>query len=190
MAHYSTRVRRTPVTGARMLGGLVPCNVIAEEILTDLPKRFRAMVIESSNPAHSLADSATFREALAALELVVVIDVAHTETGRLADYVLPAASQFEKWEATFFNMEFPRNNFHLRAPVLDQLPGTLTEPEIHARLIRELDIDPATDIAIHCVRARRMRWSDSSATRLPAPAHRGLDRTPWAGGADRSSGPW
>ena len=41
-----------------------------------------------------------------------------TETARLADYVLPAPTQFEKWEATFFNFEFPHNVFHLRRPVL------------------------------------------------------------------------
>jgi anaerobic selenocysteine-containing dehydrogenase len=145
LARYDTRERRTPVTGAQIFGGLVPCNVIAEEILTDHPKRFRAMLIESSNPAHSLADSKRFREALAALELVVVIDIAMTESARCADYVLPAASQFEKWEATFFNLEFPRNTFHLRAPLLDPLPGTLPEPEIHARLIRALNaVDAAT----------------------------------------------
>ncbi|WP_255794400.1 molybdopterin-dependent oxidoreductase, partial [Mycobacteroides abscessus] len=45
----------TPVTGSRIIGGLVPSNVIPEEILTDHPDRFRAMIVESSNPAHSLA---------------------------------------------------------------------------------------------------------------------------------------
>src|SRR5204862_914384 len=104
-------VRRTPVTGARILAGLVPCNVIPDEILTDHPKRFRAMIVESANPAHSLADSQRFREAFKALDLLLVIDVAMTETARMADYVLPAASQYEKPEATFFNLEFPRNNF-------------------------------------------------------------------------------
>ncbi|MDX2565393.1 molybdopterin-dependent oxidoreductase [Streptomyces sp. TX20-6-3] len=138
LASYSTSPRRTPVTGARMPGGLVPCNVIAEEILNNHPNRFRAMIIESSNPAHSLADSAAFAKALTALDLVVVIDIALTETGRQADYVLPAASQFEKWEATFFTFEFPHNTFHLRAPVLAPLSGTLPEPEIYARLVREL----------------------------------------------------
>ena len=53
----------------------------------------------------------------------MVIDVAMTETARLADYVLPAASQYEKPEATFFNLEFPRNTFHLRHPLLEPLPG-------------------------------------------------------------------
>lgn len=138
LGDYSTRMRTTPVTGAPMPGGLVPCNIIAEEIVTDHPDRFRAMLIESSNPAHSLADSQMFRRALHELDFVVVIDVTMTESARLADYVLPAASQYEKYEATFFNFEFPRNSFHLRAPVLDPLPGTLPEPEIYARLTRAL----------------------------------------------------
>ncbi len=55
--------KRSPVTGARIIGGLVPCNAIPDEILTDHPKRFRAMLVESANPAHSLADSVRMREA-------------------------------------------------------------------------------------------------------------------------------
>jgi anaerobic selenocysteine-containing dehydrogenase len=140
-------VRRTPVTGARILAGLVPCNVIPDEILTDHPKRFRAMIVESANPAHSLADSQRFREAFQALDLVVVIDVAMTETARQADYVLPAASQYEKVEATFFNFEFPDNTFHLRRPLLEPLPGTLPEAEIWARLVRELGLVDEAELA-------------------------------------------
>ena len=118
--------------------GLIPCNVIPDEILTDHPKRFRAMFIESANPVHSLADSPRMREALRALELSVVIDVAFTETAAQADYVLPAASQFEKAEATFFNLEFPRNAFHLRKALFEPRAGTLPEAEIHARLLEAL----------------------------------------------------
>ncbi len=128
----------SPVAGARIISGLVPCNVIPEEILTDHPDRYRAMLVESGNPAHSLADSQRMRDALQSLELLVVIDVALTETARLADYVLPAQSQYEKYEATFFNFEFPNNVFHLRRPIVDPLPNTLPEPEIHARLVEAL----------------------------------------------------
>jgi hypothetical protein len=110
--------RTSPVVGARLVGGLVPCNVIADEILTDHPARYRAMLVEAANPAHSLADGPRMREALAALDTLVVIDVAMTETARLAHYVLPAATQFEKAEATFFNFEFPHNTFHLRRRLL------------------------------------------------------------------------
>jgi anaerobic selenocysteine-containing dehydrogenase len=69
-----------------------------------------------------------------------------TETARLADYVLPAASQFEKPEATFFNLEFPHNTFHLRHPIFEPLPGTLAEPEIWARLVRALGVVDDEDL--------------------------------------------
>jgi len=140
------REKLTPVAGERIINNLVPCNVIAEEILTDHPDRHRAMIVESSNPAHSLADSARMREALDALEFVVVIDVAMTETAQLADYVLPASSQYEKYEATFFNFEFPANYFHLRRPFVEPLAGTLPEPEIHARIVEELGALDGVDL--------------------------------------------
>lgn len=135
-----THVGRTPVTGAPVIGGLIPANVIPDEILGEHPDRFRGMIVESSNPAHSIADSPRMREAMQALELLVVIDVAMTETARLAHYVLPASSQFEKPEATFFNLEFPHNTFHLRHALMEPLPGTLPEPEIWARLTRALGV--------------------------------------------------
>lgn len=130
--------RRSPVANAKIIIGLIPCNVIPEEILTDHPKRYRALLVVSGNPIHSLADSQRMRQALRALELSVVVDVAMTETAREVDYVLPASSQFEKAEATFFNLEFPRNVFHLRKPLFEPLPGTLPEAEIFARLIETL----------------------------------------------------
>jgi anaerobic selenocysteine-containing dehydrogenase len=143
-------VGRTPVTGAPIIAGLVPSNVVPQEILGDHPDRFRAMIVESSNPAHSIADSTAVGAALRALELLVVVDVAMTETARLAHYVLPAASQFEKAEATFFNLEFPHNTFHLRHRLLEPLPGTLPEPEIWARLVRALGV--VDDAELHPLR--------------------------------------
>ncbi len=139
--------RRSPVVGARIVGGLVPCNVIAEEILTDHPKRYRAMLVEAANPAHSLADSKRFREALRALDTLVVIDVAMSETARLAHYVLPSSTQFEKAEATFFNFDFPDNAFHLRPRLLAPPAGPLPEAEIHARLVEALGAVTEADLA-------------------------------------------
>ncbi len=139
-------VGRSPVTGAPIIAGLVPSNVVPQEILTDHPDRFRAMLVESANPAHSIADSGNCRAAFETLELLVVVDVAMTETARLAHYVLPAASQFEKPEATFFNFEFPHNEFHLRHPLFEPVPGTLAEPEIWARLVRALGVISEDDL--------------------------------------------
>ena len=132
----------SPVTGARIIAGLIPCNSIAEEIVTDHPERFRAMIVESANPVHSLAQSDAFRQAMRSLECSVVIDVAMTETAREADYVLPTSTQYEKAECAFFNFEFPDNYFHLRKPLFPPLPGTLPEAEIHARLVEALGAMP------------------------------------------------
>jgi anaerobic selenocysteine-containing dehydrogenase len=147
---------RTPVTGSRLIGGLTPCNVIPDEILSDHPKRFRAMLVESGNPAHSLADSARMREALTSLDLLVVVDVALSETARLAHYVFPVASQFEKAEATFFNFEFPNNYFHVRQRLMPPLPGLFSEAELHCRLLEALGELPAEPIA-----ALRASWKES-----------------------------
>jgi anaerobic selenocysteine-containing dehydrogenase len=139
--------RRSPVGGHRIIGGMIPCNVIPDEILTDHPKRFRAMIVESANPIHSLADSQRMREAIDSLDTVVAIDVAMTETARHAHYVLPASSQYEKWEATFFTFDFPHNFFNLRAPIIEPLAGTLPEAEIHRRLVRAMGALKDEDLA-------------------------------------------
>jgi formate dehydrogenase len=137
-----------PVTGGKVISGLVPCNEIADGFLSNHPERSRAMIIESGNPVHSLAESDKFRAAMRAAELTVVIDVVHTETTEQADWILPASSQYEKAEATFFGANFPANTFHLRQAILEPLEGTLTEPEIHSRLVQasgvldEVDFEP------------------------------------------------
>jgi anaerobic selenocysteine-containing dehydrogenase len=133
---------RSQITGYEYIGGLLPPNTIAEEILSEHPHRARAMFVQSGNPANTVADTAGFEAAIRACELSVVIDVAYTETAALADYVLPAASQHEKWEYTFFNFEWPTNYFHLRRPLFEPLPGTLPESEIYARLFDRLGVLP------------------------------------------------
>ncbi len=125
----------TRVTGMREISKLFPPNVLPAEIDTDHPERLRGVVVDSSNPLLTAADTRAYREAFGKLDLLVVIDVAMTETARLAHWVLPAASQYEKWEATFFNLEFPANFFHLRKPILEPKGETLPEPEIYRRLV-------------------------------------------------------
>lgn len=132
--------KSSQVAGAPIIAGLVPCNVIPGEVMSDEPGADKAMIIESANPVHSLADSTAWRSAMRTLEFSVVVDIAMTETARLADIVLPAASQYEKWEATFFNFEFPDNVFTLRKPIVDALPGTLAEADIHYRLCLALGV--------------------------------------------------
>jgi anaerobic selenocysteine-containing dehydrogenase len=134
--------QRFSSTGTEVIAGLLPPNNFPKAILNDRADRLRGVWIDSSNPANTAANTAEVEKALAALELCVVVDVAMTETARLAHYVLPASSQYEKTEFTLFNFEFPTNYFHVRAGVVPPLQGTLPEPEIYSRLARALGLLP------------------------------------------------
>jgi anaerobic selenocysteine-containing dehydrogenase len=145
-------------TGDEVIAGLLPPNSFPRAVLNDHPERLRAVWVDSSNPANTASDTAAVERALKALDLLVVVDVAMTETAALAHYVLPASSQFEKTEFTLFNFEAPTNYFHVRAGILTPLEGTLPEPEIYGRLARALGLLPG-DNALAPLReaARRSR---------------------------------
>jgi anaerobic selenocysteine-containing dehydrogenase len=138
----NTQGKRHEPTGAEVIGGLMSPNLFPDAVFSEHADHLRAVWVDSSNPMNSAADTGRFLQALKALELVVVVDVAFTETAAQAHYVLPASSQYEKCEFTLFNFEAPVNYFHVRAPVLAPLAGTLSEPVIYTRLARELGLLP------------------------------------------------
>jgi anaerobic selenocysteine-containing dehydrogenase len=133
-------------TDTEVIAGLLPPNLFPQAVLGDHPDRLRCVWIDSSNPANTAANTHEVEKALQALELCVVVDVAMTETARLAHYVLPASSQYEKCEFTLFNFEFPTNYFHIRPGVVPPLEGTLPEPEIYTRLARALGLLPGDNV--------------------------------------------
>jgi len=105
-----------------------------------------------------------------------------TETARQSDYVLPATTQYEKFEATFFNFDFPQNVFQLRRPVLDPPAGPLPEPEIHARLVDALGFLDGD--AIEQLRAAATRDREAFAVAFTALATKTAGRDSGSGGRD------
>jgi ferredoxin-nitrate reductase len=95
----------------------------------------KALWVVATNPAVSLPDSGRAREALEAAELLVVQDAHHpTETGALADAVLPAAAWPEK-QGTMTNSE---RRVGLVRKLLEPAGEALPDWEIFARLGRAL----------------------------------------------------
>src|SRR5262249_28988413 len=92
--------QRFAAVDTEAIAGLLPPNLFCDAVLSDHPDRLRGVWVDSSNPANTAANTAEVENALRALELVVVVDVAMTETAQLAHYVLPASSQYEKTEFT------------------------------------------------------------------------------------------
>lgn len=151
IGHTDERVKRKGKTLKRTayhnmfpIAGIYPPNVLPDEIEKAGDKRLRAIFVDSANPLVSYPDTQALERAFKTLDLLVVVDVAMTETARAAHYILPASSQFEKWEATGFNLEFPENAFHLRHPLFPPLADTLPEPEIYTRLLETMGVLPTT----------------------------------------------
>jgi anaerobic selenocysteine-containing dehydrogenase len=134
----------TKVTGMKEISKLFPPNILPLEIDTDHPDRVRALFVDSSNPIQTGADTQAYHRAFEKLDLLVVVDIAMTETAEYADYILPAPTQYEKWEAAFFTWGFPDNYFYLRRPILQPDGDTLPEPEIYRRLLVAMDAFPAS----------------------------------------------
>jgi formate dehydrogenase alpha subunit len=83
---------------------LAPGLTLIEILDAAYRKEIKAIYLIGENPALSDPDAQHVREALSRLDFLVVQDIFLSETGRLADVVLPAASFAEK-DGTFTNTE-------------------------------------------------------------------------------------
>ena len=88
---------RTAVTNIPAIAGMFPPNVMPEEITNDRPDRLRAAFVLQANPLRSYADTTAYEEAFGRLDLLVVTEIAMSETAALAHYVLPCSSTHESW---------------------------------------------------------------------------------------------
>ena len=88
---------RTAVTNIPAIGGMFPPNVMPEEIANDRPDRLRAVFVLGANPLRSYADTTAYENAFQELDLLVVTEIAMSETAALAHYVLPCRSTYESW---------------------------------------------------------------------------------------------
>jgi len=91
---------RTVATDIPAIQGMFPPNVMQEEIVNDHPDRLRAVFTCAANPLRSYADTTAYEEAFRRLELLVVTEIAMSETATLAHYVLPSKSAYESWDDT------------------------------------------------------------------------------------------
>jgi anaerobic selenocysteine-containing dehydrogenase len=150
---------RSAHLGMHAIGGIFPPSILPAEIEQPGENRIRAVVVDSVNPVLTWPDTPAYERAFGQLELLVVVDVAMTETARLAHYVLPAASQFEKWECTGFNLEFPDNYFHLRDPLFPAPGETLPEAEIYTRLLEHMGAIPRRFPLLSALARLEPRWT-------------------------------
>src|SRR5262249_12605458 len=80
--------RTSRVGGFTSVMDTLPGGILADEILTEGEDRVRALVVVSGDPLLSIPGGARLRDALRALDLLVVIDLFENTTGREAHLLL------------------------------------------------------------------------------------------------------
>ena len=140
---------RTAVTNIPAIAGMFPPNVMPEEIANDRPDRLRAALVLGANPLRSYADTTAYEEAFRRLDLLVVTEIAMSETAALAHYVLPCRSAYESWSpADALIPSKTKEGFldvisRMRRPVVD-VEGEQKEPgEIFTLLADAMGLIPA-----------------------------------------------
>ncbi len=125
---------RTVETNFPAIMGYFPPNVMPEEIESSNDERIRAVILSSSNPLRSYADTTAYEKAFNKLDLLVTVELAMTESAELSDYVLPARSAYESYDGSFFTWNHPEIFFQMRHPVVQATPETRESGSILASI--------------------------------------------------------
>jgi anaerobic selenocysteine-containing dehydrogenase len=88
--------RRSRIGGFPSVLGSEPAGVMAKEIITAGRGQVRALLVSAGNPVLSVPNGNELETALESLELMVGIDLYVNETLAHCDYVLPAATMYER----------------------------------------------------------------------------------------------
>lgn len=81
-------------------------------------ERLRCLFVVAGNPARSWPDSQTLQKEFKNLDLMVVVDIAMSETARCADYVLPGTTGYERFGGTIFTGGYPYSTMTVKQQLL------------------------------------------------------------------------
>src|SRR3954451_11194000 len=137
--------RRSRVGGFPDVLGQMPAGVMADEIETPGRGQLRALIVSAGNPLVSVPDPKRLRAAFGKLDLLVSIDLFVNETGRHADFVLPATTWLEREDVPVaFLPFFVRPFVQWSDAVVDPAGEARQEWQVVEALARELGIVPAS----------------------------------------------
>jgi formate dehydrogenase len=135
------RKRRSRLGGYPYLTNSYPASELSREILTEGPDRVRALIVDAGDPFLLFPNSPRFEEAAERLDLLVSIDIYMNETAQKADFVLPAASFFEKDDLfILFPDHFPHPFAQWKHKVVDPPDEVKPEWEIFRDLSRHMGV--------------------------------------------------
>lgn len=108
-------------------------QAIPQAILEQHPYPIKGWVLSRHNPLVTVANPQKMKQAMAALELIVVNDIYMSETAMMADVVFPEATYLER-ESGIFNTSLKRPSYSMRNGSVEPIGGTMGVIELFAKL--------------------------------------------------------
>jgi len=140
---------RTACTDIPAIMGIFPPNVMPEEITSGRDDRIRALIVTGANPLRSYADTSAYERAFKELDLLVVMDVALSETAAMADYILPARTAYESYDANLWGFNYPEIFFQMRRPVVTAAREIRESGWIMTALAEKMGLIPELPASLH-----------------------------------------
>ncbi len=127
--------------GLTQLGEEMPCNVLADEILTPGDGQIKALIVVGGNPVVAFPNQDKMVAAMQALDLLVCIDIRESETARHADYVLAPAMCLERDDITNLSEWWHETPYARYTRALVPPPGdTIDEWEMFWEIARRMNV--------------------------------------------------
>lgn len=121
------------VRGLRGLADEMMTNALNDEILLEGDGQVKALIVSGGNPVQAFPDQAKTLQAMAALDLLVVVDHRVTATAELADYVIAPRGQLERADVpNVMDRRFPAPYTNYTDAVIDSGDDVLNEWEVFA----------------------------------------------------------
>ncbi|MGI9294008.1 MAG: molybdopterin-containing oxidoreductase family protein, partial [Pseudomonadales bacterium] len=134
------------VRGLKSICGEMPCNGLADEILTPGDGQVRAFICVGGNPVLAFPDTDKTIKAMKDLELLVCVDPHRSATAALADYVIAPKLPLERDDLTVLgDANYEQPYAHYAPAVVDAAPELVEEWEF----ILDLAAEMGTDITIN-----------------------------------------
>lgn len=131
--------------GLTQLGFEMPCNVLADEILTPGEGQVKALINIGGNPLVAFPNPEKMARALDSLDLLVSVDIRMSQTARRSHWVLAPSMCLERDDITNLSEWWFEEPYARYAQALIPAPGeTLDEYEMLWELCRRMGISMPT----------------------------------------------
>ena len=142
MPTFGEGFAKSRIRGLGVLGKEMPCNVLADEILTPGEGQIRALISIGGNPEIAFPDQQKVRRALDECELFIQVDPWMSASAKRADMILAPSMCLEREDINNVSDAFTEEAYAHYTEAMVPAPGdTMDEYEMLWRLAKHMGIE-------------------------------------------------